>query len=132
VSDRALRWAIAIVDLDPAIGHEQAGRRRALIVSNEAFHRAGLIMVCPITTAWATPRYPGDVAIPKGHAGQTEDAVILCSQVRTISVQRIKAADVIAGGGVRYVADATIRSHVRAALSHHLGLDIPGPADGAA
>ena len=58
--------------------------------------------------------------------------VILCSQVRTISVQRIKAADVIAGGGVRYVTDATIRSQVRAALSHHLGLDIPGPADGAA
>ncbi len=28
-----LRWAIAIIDLDPTVGHEQAGERQALVAA---------------------------------------------------------------------------------------------------
>ena len=47
-----LRWSIVIVGLDPAQGHEQAGERRALVVSYEPFHRSGLATVCPITVSY--------------------------------------------------------------------------------
>jgi len=131
VAGRQLRWAVVIVDLDPTEGHEQAGSRRALVVSYEAFHRSGLLTVCPITAARERPRYPGEVAIPAGEAGQTKDGLILCAQVRTISVRRIRASGILPDGGIAYLAEPRIRSAVRAALRHHLGLDIPALSDGA-
>jgi len=121
-----LRWSVVIVDLDPVEGHEQAGRRRALVVSYEPFHRSGLMSVCPITASRADVRYPGDVPIASGEAGQTKPAVIVCSQVRTISMARIN------GTPVGTVTDPRTRSAVRMALAHHLGLDVPGRLDGAA
>ncbi|HYU49476.1 MAG TPA: type II toxin-antitoxin system PemK/MazF family toxin [Candidatus Limnocylindria bacterium] len=132
VAGTQLRWAVVIVDLDPTEGHEQAGQRRALVVSYEAFHRSGLVTVCPITAARERPRYPGEVAIPAGEGGQTKDGLILCAQVRTISVRRIRASGILPDGGIAYVTDPRIRSAVRAALRHHLGLDIPPLSDGAA
>ena len=124
---RPLRWAIAIIDLDPATGHEEAGVRRALVVSAESYHRSRMATVCPISAR--PPRYPNEVALPHGQAGQTKDAVILCHQVRTISLDRVTAFEL--SGTVRYVTDRTIRRDVRAALAHQLGLDIPGATDGA-
>ena len=125
---QALRWAIVLVDFDPALGHEQAGHRRALIVSNEPYHRSGMATVCPISARQA--RYPGEIAIPRGHAGQTKDAVILCSQVRTISLVRVTSFEI--GGHGQYVTDPAIRALVRSALGRQLGLDIPAAEDGAA
>lgn len=132
VAGRQLRWAVVIVDLDPTEGHEQAGQRRALVVSYEAFHRSGLLTVCPITAARERPRYPGEVAISAGEGGQTKNGLILCAQVRTISVRRIRASGSQPDGGIAYVTDPRIRSAVRAALRHHVGLDIPPLSDGAA
>jgi mRNA-degrading endonuclease toxin of MazEF toxin-antitoxin module len=120
-----LRWSVIIVDLDPTEGHEQAGQWRALVVSYEPFHRSGLATVCPITAARSEARYPGDVPIPHGEAGQTRDAVIMASQVRTISLRRM------IGAPLGVVTDSRIRREVRQALAHHLGLDIPGLTDGA-
>jgi mRNA-degrading endonuclease toxin of MazEF toxin-antitoxin module len=118
-----LRWAVVVVDLDPVRGHEQAGSRRALVVSYEPFHRSGLMTVCPITAARSEERYPGDVALPVGVAGQTKPGVILCSQLRTISARRVH------GAPVGHVTDAALRRRVRRALAHHLGLDIPALVD---
>ncbi|MCL1993692.1 MAG: type II toxin-antitoxin system PemK/MazF family toxin [Spirochaetes bacterium] len=43
---------IIFLDFDPQTGHEQRGRRPALIVSNEQFHtRTNLALVCPITNS---------------------------------------------------------------------------------
>lgn len=122
------RWWIVIVDFDPAVGHEQQGVRRALVVSYDAFHRSGMATVCPITARAA--KYPGEVAIPAGTAGQTLDAVVLVHQVRTVDLRRISAFEI--GGHVQVVADPTIRRKVRSALAHHLGLDLPASLDGAA
>jgi mRNA interferase MazF len=127
VSDR-LRWAIVIVDFDPTVGHEQAGLRRALVVSNEPFHRSDLATVCPISAR--APRYPAEVAIPAGEAGQTKDAVVLCHQLRTIDRRRITAFEI--GGQPQVISDPVIRRYVRAALARHLGLDLPIAVDGAA
>ena len=123
-----LRWAVVIVDFDRARGHEQEGTRRALVVSYEAFHRSGMAALCPISAR--APKYPGEVAIPNGHAGQTRDAVILCHQVRTVDLARVVAYEV--GGQVQYVSSPGIRRQIRSALMHHLGLDLPEALDGAA
>jgi len=127
LTDGPLRWAIVLVDLDPTRGHEQAGTRRALVVSYEAFHRSGMVTVCPITTR--PPKYPGEVPIPDGHAGQTRDGLILCHQVRTLDLTRVTTFEL--GGRVQYVTDRSVRAAIRIALAHQLGLDIPAAADGA-
>jgi mRNA interferase MazF len=119
-----LRWATVIADLDPTTGHEQSGIRRALVVSYEPFHRSGLITVCPITASRSEPRYPGEIPIKAGEAGQTQDGLIQCSQLRTISQERIRSS-------VGTLSAPDVRRKVRRALAHHLGLDIPATADGA-
>jgi len=122
------RWGVVLIDFDPTIGHEQAGVRRALIVSRDPFHGSGMATVCPISAR--PPRYPAEVAIPKGHAGQTLDAVILCHQIRTIDLRRVTAFEV--GGTDQLVTDPGIRAAVRASLARQLGLDLPASLDGAA
>ncbi len=84
--------------------------------------------MCPITAARSEPRFPREVAIPNGVAGQTKDGVILCHQVRTVSLQRVGGNPPSIAG---YVIDAHIRDEVRSELAVHLGLDIGGFGDGA-
>lgn len=126
-----LRWAVLIVDLEPIVGHEQGGERRSLVVSYEPFHRSGRVTICPITTARENIRYPNEVRIPVGEAGQTKPGVILCHQVRTVSLTGVRAMLSRAGGRVRYITDPSIRSQVREALQRHFGLDRPQTLDGA-
>lgn len=124
----ALRWAVVIVDFDPVVGHEQAGQRRAVVVSYEAYHASKMATVCPISAREV--KYLGEVPLPAGHAGQTKNAVILCHQIRTIDQDRITAYEL--GGRPQFVTDSDIRRSVRLALAHQLGLDVPAMADGAA
>jgi mRNA-degrading endonuclease toxin of MazEF toxin-antitoxin module len=122
------RWSVVILDLDPVVGHEQAGQRRALVVSYEPFHRSGMATVCPITGR--APKYPGEIRVPTGHAGQTIEGSILVHQVRTVDLRRVTASEI--AGLPQRVSDPQIRRDVRRALAHHLGLDVPAAADGAA
>ena len=42
---------IAILSFDPQSGHEQKGRRPALVLSNQEFNlKTGMVLVCPITS----------------------------------------------------------------------------------
>jgi mRNA-degrading endonuclease toxin of MazEF toxin-antitoxin module len=125
VSEEPLRWAVVRVALDPVTGHEQGGSRRALVVSYGPFHRSGLATVCPITASRHEARYPGEVVIPVGAAGQTRPGVILCQQLRTIALNRL------VGAPEGRVSDPGLRRAVRLAQAHHLGLDIPAVGDGA-
>lgn len=120
-----LRWAVVRLALDPVEGHEPGGTRRALVVSYEPYHRSGLATVCPITAARTEPRYPGEVAIPAGVAGQTRDVLVLCQQLRTVSLGRL------VGAPEGSVTVPSMRRAIRLALAHHLGLDVPAVGDGA-
>jgi hypothetical protein len=101
-----------------------------LVVSYEPFHRLGLLTVVPITSARSEPRLPGDVAIPAGEAGLSRPGVIICSQIRTVSLLRV-VTERAGAGGLRYVTSPNIRRQVRDAIAHHMGLDIRAPVDGA-
>jgi mRNA-degrading endonuclease toxin of MazEF toxin-antitoxin module len=121
-----LRWAVVRIGPDPAVRREHAGERRALVVSSEPIHRARLATILPITAVRADPRYPGEVALAVGEAGQARPGVILCHQVRTIPLDRL--AGRTPDG---FVTSPATRAAVREALAHHLGLDIPPVVDGA-
>jgi mRNA interferase MazF len=72
---------------DPQSGHEQRGRRPALVVSNDLFNRhTGLCIACPITS---TRRgHPFHVAIPEGAAAT---GFIMVEQVKSIDFRARKA-----------------------------------------
>ena len=80
------RGELWLVDFDPTQGHEQAGRRPALIVSINIFNLgpAQMVVALPLTrTARAMPMRvrvePPEVRVPSD---------ILCDQVRAISYTR--------------------------------------------
>jgi len=53
------------ITLDPQAGHEQAGRRPALVLSPSAYNgRVGLALLCPITSQ--VKGYPFEVLLPSG------------------------------------------------------------------
>jgi mRNA interferase MazF len=53
------------VSFDPQSGHEQKGRRPALVVSKTDFNRhTGMAMLCPVTNTFRN--YPFHVAVPPG------------------------------------------------------------------
>jgi len=73
--------------LDQQSGHEQRGRRPALVVSNDLFNqRTGLCVVCPITSTRRD--YPFHVPIPEG---QAVTGFVMVEQVRSIDFGARKA-----------------------------------------
>ena len=75
------------ITFDPQSGHEQRGRRPALVVSNTLFNRhTGLAIVCPITNT--DRQFPFHVAIvdnPK------VTGFIMVEQVKSIDFRTRKA-----------------------------------------
>lgn len=83
---------IWLVDLGTGRGHEQAGRRPALIVSDDAFNSglSGLVMVAPLTSKLKKSKnIPAHVPIDPPEGGLKTPSVILCDQLRTISKDRL-------------------------------------------
>jgi mRNA interferase MazF len=70
------------LDFDPQTGHEQRGRRPAVVVSNESFNRfSKMAIVCPITHT--DKNHPFHVRL--NHSTHIQ-GVILCDQVRTLDI----------------------------------------------
>lgn len=100
---------LVTLTFDPQAGHEQRGRRPALVVSNDLFNKhTGLCIACPITN---TPRgYPFHVAVPEG-AGVT--GFVMVEQVKSIDyrsrkVKRLGAAPSAILDEVLSILDACI------------------------
>ncbi len=52
------------ITFNPQSGHEQKGRRPALVISNDLFNKhTGFALVCPITNTHR--KYPFHIAIPE-------------------------------------------------------------------
>jgi mRNA interferase MazF len=79
------------IDLNPQAGHEQSGRRPALVISPRAYNaKVGLAIVCPITSQ--VKGYPFEVAIP---AGLSVGGVVLADQAKSLD-WRARRAEVVA------------------------------------
>jgi mRNA interferase MazF len=73
---------IIYLDFDPQAGHEQKGRRPALVITNNVFNRySKIIMVCPITNTDKSHPFHIKLDIRTKTTG-----VILCDQARTLDV----------------------------------------------
>ncbi len=78
---------IVYLEFDPQAGHEQKGKRPALIVSNHTFNQfTKLAMVCPITNT--KKNFPLHIELDERTKIQ---GVIMCEQVKSLD---IKARDV--------------------------------------
>ena len=64
------------VDLNPTVGHEQAGKRPALVLSPSSYNeKTSLLIACAMTTQ--VKGYPFEVLMPDG-------AVVLADQVKCL------------------------------------------------
>lgn len=85
------KWDIAWAGLDPSIGHERAGRRPVLVLSNDVISQAiGLCAIVPLTTMKKGRRiYPTEVLLPTIATSLPSPSLALCHQVRTVSSRRL-------------------------------------------
>jgi mRNA interferase MazF len=75
------------LDFNQQSGHEQAGRRPALVISPKAYNqKVGLALFCPITSQ--VKGYPFEVAIPKGSKLK---GVVLSDQIKSLDWRARKA-----------------------------------------
>lgn len=91
---------LVILTFDPQAGHEQQGRRPALIISNDLFNeRVGLAIACPITNT--DRKFPFHVAVNSEHLS----GFIMSEQVKSIDYNARK---------VKFVAkvDDEVLNHV--------------------
>ena len=96
------RGDIIWLDFNPQAGHEQAGRRPALVISHTDYNRkAGLIVCCPVTGQ--IKGYPFEAALPEGLKVQ---GAVLSDQVKSLdwSARKAKFID--------HVPDAVIKEVV--------------------
>jgi mRNA interferase MazF len=101
------------ISLDPQSGHEQSGRRPALVLSPSAYNsRVGLALFCPITSQ--AKNYPFEVPLP---AGLAISGVVLADQVKCLDWRARRAE--YAGA----VSEATIADVIK-----RLGLILGLPA----
>jgi len=72
---------------DPQAGHEQAGKRPALVISPREYNRrVGLALVCPVTTR--VKGYPFEVLLPQGVKAE---GAVLSDQVKSLDWRARKA-----------------------------------------
>ena len=77
------RGDVVWITLNPQAGHEQAGRRPAVILSPAAYNdKVGLALLCPITSQ--IKGYPFEVVIPPG---LRVGGAILADQVKSLDWQ---------------------------------------------
>jgi len=68
------------ISLNPQAGHEQAGRRPAVVLSPQSYNsKVGLAVLCPITSQ--PKAYPFEVVLP---AGLPVAGAILSDQVKSL------------------------------------------------
>lgn len=85
------RGDVVWLNFNPQAGHEQAGRRPALVITPQAYNeKVGLALFCPITTK--QKGYPFEVEIP---AGLNVTGVVLCDQVKSLD-WRVRQAELLA------------------------------------
>ena len=74
------RGDVVWLEFDPQTGHEQAGRRPALVVSPATYNgKVGLALLCPVTSR--VKGYPFEVLFP---ADSRVEGAVLADQVKSL------------------------------------------------
>lgn len=81
------RGDVVRLSFNPQAGHEQTGRRPAVVLSPKAYNaRVGLALFCPVTTK--VKGYPFEVALPDNLA---VSGVVLADQVKSLDWRERRA-----------------------------------------
>ena len=83
------RGEVWLVDFDPTRGHEQAGRRPALVLSTNLLNQgpAGLVVVLPLTSKFKNIR--SHVRIDPPDAGLKVTSYVKCEDIRSVAKERL-------------------------------------------
>ncbi len=85
---RVLRGDIWWADLNPTRGHEQAGIRPVLVISEDLFNqRSGTVIAIALTSQEPTVNFPLSLEITSVKLPKRSWAKI--SQIRTLSIERL-------------------------------------------
>jgi len=85
---RILRGEIRWADLDPTRGHEQAGMRPVLILSQDVFNeRSGTVIAMALTSQRQRAGFP--LTLELASSSLPKQSWVKISQIRTLSVERI-------------------------------------------
>lgn len=94
------RGDIVWLQFNPRAGHEQSGRRPALVISPKVYNqKVGLALFCPITTQ--IKGYPFEVLLP---AGLKATGAVLSDQLKSLD-WRIRDAKRIAKAPPETISD---------------------------
>lgn len=83
------RGEVWLVDLNPTRGHEQAGIRPALVISEDLFNQgpAGLVIVIPTSSRYTGIPLHVEITPPEGGLGRP--SYVKCEDIRSISKERL-------------------------------------------
>lgn len=103
------RGDIVWLDFNPVRGHEQSGRRPALIISPKGYNaKSGLALACPITSR--VKGYPFEVEFKT----KTVQGAILADQIRAIDWAERRAERI---GAVSEAVIAEVQGDVKKLLT---------------
>lgn len=115
------QWELFSADLSPAVGREQGGESRpVLVVSNDGFNRAfDVVTILPLTKEAGKKRkiFPFEVRLPANTAGNDLDSIIMPQQIRTISKSRLL-------NSLGVLTDAALRTEIEDRMLDHLGISL--------
>ncbi|MBN1686772.1 MAG: endoribonuclease MazF [Spirochaetales bacterium] len=93
------RGDIIWLDFDPQAGHEQAGKRAAIVLTPKEYNgKTNLSIACPITSR--TKGYPFEVRL----AGKKINGVILSDQVKSLD-WKVRKAQLIEQADTRTISE---------------------------
>ena len=85
---RILRGEVVWANLDPTVGHEQAGRRPILVISHDIFNeRSGTIIGIALSSQPQRAGFP--LTLELGSKDLPKKSWAKISQIRTLSTERI-------------------------------------------
>ncbi len=86
---RVLRGDVLFADLNPVRGHEQAGLRPVVILSQDVFNeRSGTVIAMALTSVPQRAGFPLTLELP-ADARLPKKSWVKISQIRTLSTQRL-------------------------------------------
>jgi mRNA interferase MazF len=84
------RGEVVWLQFEPQAGHEQSGRRPAVIVSPQKYNqKVGLCLCCPVTST--AKGYPFEVELP---ADLPVEGVVLCDQLKSLDWKARRAGTI--------------------------------------
>ncbi|MEO8381674.1 MAG: type II toxin-antitoxin system PemK/MazF family toxin [Acidobacteriota bacterium] len=85
---RVLRGDVVWAELNPTVGHEQAGQRPVVVLSQDVFNdRSGMVIAVAVTSQ--EPRAGFPLSLELTTAKLPKRSWVRIGQVRTLSVERL-------------------------------------------